>query len=91
MVHSLWLIHLIIAVDQEQVRSLITRVEREQGQLNILIDDIGAEHFAEFDKPIWEVDLERGRASGKRGIDIIQVKKINPVLRSNALSTMQPR
>ena len=32
-----------------------------------------------------------GRASGKRGIDIIQVKKITPVLRSHALSTMQPR
>jgi hypothetical protein len=32
-----------------------------------------------------------GRASGKRGIDIIHMKKINPVLRSNALSTMQPR
>lgn len=31
---------------------------------------------------------QTGRASGKRGIDIIQMKKIAPVLRSNALSTM---
>lgn len=48
-------------LDPEQVRSLVARVEREQGQLDILINDIGAEHFAEFDKPIWNVDLERGR------------------------------
>jgi hypothetical protein len=31
------------------------------------------------------------RASRKRGIDIIQVQKIIPVLRSNALSPMQSR
>jgi NAD(P)-dependent dehydrogenase (short-subunit alcohol dehydrogenase family) len=42
------------------VRSLIARVEKEQGQLDSLVNNIGAEHFAEFDKPIWEVDLERG-------------------------------
>ena len=47
-------------LDPEQVRSLVARVEQEQGQLDILINDIGAEHFAEFDKPVWEVDLERG-------------------------------
>ncbi|MFB2839825.1 SDR family oxidoreductase [Floridanema evergladense] len=47
-------------LDPEQVRSLVTRVEQEQGQLDILVNDIGAEHFAEFDKPLWEVDLERG-------------------------------
>jgi NAD(P)-dependent dehydrogenase (short-subunit alcohol dehydrogenase family) len=47
-------------LDPEQVRSLINRVEKEQGQLDILINDIGAEHFAEFDKPIWEVNLEQG-------------------------------
>lgn len=47
-------------LDPAQVRSLITRVDREQGRLDILVNDIGAEHFAEFDKPVWEVDLERG-------------------------------
>lgn len=47
-------------LDSEQVRSLVERVECEQGRLDILINDIGAEHFAEFNKPIWEVDLERG-------------------------------
>lgn len=47
-------------LDPEQVRSLIVRVEQEQGRLDILVNDIGAEHFAEFDKPIWEVDLDRG-------------------------------
>jgi NAD(P)-dependent dehydrogenase (short-subunit alcohol dehydrogenase family) len=47
-------------LDREQVQALIARVEREQGQLDILINDIGAEYFAEFNKPIWELDLERG-------------------------------
>lgn len=47
-------------LDPEQVRSLIVRVEQEQRRLDILVNDIGAEHFAEFDNPIWEVDLDRG-------------------------------
>jgi NAD(P)-dependent dehydrogenase (short-subunit alcohol dehydrogenase family) len=56
-------------LDPEQVRSLIARVEQEQGRLDILINDIGAEHFAEFDKPIWEVDLERGLRLLRLAID----------------------
>jgi NAD(P)-dependent dehydrogenase (short-subunit alcohol dehydrogenase family) len=53
----------------EQVRSLIERIEQEQGWLDILVNDIGAEHFAEFDKPIWEVDLERGLRLLRLAID----------------------
>ncbi|OKH31476.1 short-chain dehydrogenase [[Phormidium ambiguum] IAM M-71] len=56
-------------LDPQQVLSLVARVEREQGQLDILINDIGAEHFAEFDKPIWEVDLERGLRLLRLAID----------------------
>jgi NAD(P)-dependent dehydrogenase (short-subunit alcohol dehydrogenase family) len=56
-------------LDPEQVRSLVARVKREQGQLDILINDIGAEHFAEFNKPIWEVDLERGLRLLRLAID----------------------
>lgn len=56
-------------LDPQQVISLVARVEREQGQLDILINDIGAEHFAEFDKPIWEVDLERGLRLLRLAID----------------------
>lgn len=56
-------------LDPEQVRSLVTRVEQEQGQLDILVNDIGAEHFAEFDKPLWEVDLERGLRLLRLAID----------------------
>jgi NAD(P)-dependent dehydrogenase (short-subunit alcohol dehydrogenase family) len=56
-------------LDPEQVRSLIARVEREQGQLDVLVNDIGAEHFAEFDKPLWEVDLERGLRLLRLAID----------------------
>lgn len=56
-------------LEPEQVRSLVTRVEQEQGRLDILVNDIGAEHFAEFDKPIWEVDLERGLRLLRLAID----------------------
>lgn len=56
-------------LDPEQVQSLVARVEQEQGQLDILINDIGAEHFAEFDKPVWEVDLERGLRLLRLAID----------------------
>ncbi|MFB2881878.1 SDR family oxidoreductase [Floridanema aerugineum] len=56
-------------LDPEQVRSLVTRVEQEQGQLDILVNDIGAEHFAELDKPLWEVDLERGLRLLRLAID----------------------
>jgi NAD(P)-dependent dehydrogenase (short-subunit alcohol dehydrogenase family) len=56
-------------LDPEQVRSLVSRVEREQGQLDILINDIGAEHFAEFYKPVWEADLERGLRLLRLAID----------------------
>lgn len=56
-------------LDPQQAISLVARVEREQGQLDILINDIGAEHFAEFDKPLWEVDLERGLRLLRLAID----------------------
>ena len=46
-------------LDPEQVLTLVARVEREQGHLDILVNDIGGEYLAEFNKPVWELDLER--------------------------------
>jgi NAD(P)-dependent dehydrogenase (short-subunit alcohol dehydrogenase family) len=45
----------------EQVQALIQRIEREQGRLDILVNDIwGAENMFEWDVPVWEHSLEKG-------------------------------
>jgi NAD(P)-dependent dehydrogenase (short-subunit alcohol dehydrogenase family) len=45
----------------EQVRDLIDRIEREQGALHILVNDIWGQHGEpEWDKTVWESDLEGG-------------------------------
>src|SRR5215208_5141651 len=53
-----------VAVDHlepDQVRSLVARIEAEQGRLDVLVNDIwGAELLFEFDKPVWEHDLDNG-------------------------------
>ncbi|GAA2837003.1 SDR family oxidoreductase [Kribbella solani] len=48
-------------LDPEQVRGLVERIEREQGALHILVNDIwGQSSEPEWDKPVWESDLESG-------------------------------
>ncbi|MEU4287422.1 SDR family oxidoreductase [Kribbella sp. NPDC026596] len=45
----------------EQVRDLIDQIEREQGALHILVNDIWGQHGEpEWDKTVWESDLEGG-------------------------------
>ncbi|CAG7645989.1 hypothetical protein PAESOLCIP111_05071 [Paenibacillus solanacearum] len=49
--------HLIPA----QVQALVERIEREQGRLDILVNDVwGAEHIMEWDVPVWEHSLDKG-------------------------------
>lgn len=47
-------------LEPEQVRSLVARIKQEHGCLDILVNDIGAEYLAEFNKPVWELSLEKG-------------------------------
>ena len=48
-------------LDAPQVRELIDRIEREQGALHILVNDIWGQHGEpEWDKTVWESDLEGG-------------------------------
>ncbi|MBD2093503.1 SDR family oxidoreductase [Microcoleus sp. FACHB-1515] len=56
-------------LDPEQVRLLITRIEQEQGRLDILVNDIGGEHWTEFNQPMWELSLEKGLRLLKTAID----------------------
>jgi NAD(P)-dependent dehydrogenase (short-subunit alcohol dehydrogenase family) len=44
-----------------EVEALAARIEREQGCLDVLVNDIwGAEFLAEWDVPVWEHSLENG-------------------------------
>jgi NAD(P)-dependent dehydrogenase (short-subunit alcohol dehydrogenase family) len=48
-------------LDPGQVDRLIERIDSEHGRLDVLVNDIwGAEHLFEWNKPLWEHDLERG-------------------------------
>src|ERR671914_1574425 len=48
-------------LDPTQVRGLVERIDSDHGRLDVLVNDIwGAEHLFEWNKPVWEHDLERG-------------------------------
>jgi len=48
-------------LDPVQVRELVERIDREQGALHILVNDIWGQHGEpEWDKTVWESDLEGG-------------------------------
>jgi NAD(P)-dependent dehydrogenase (short-subunit alcohol dehydrogenase family) len=54
----------------EQVRDLVDRIEREQGALHILVNDIWGQHGEpEWEKTVWESDLEDGLRLLRLGID----------------------
>jgi NAD(P)-dependent dehydrogenase (short-subunit alcohol dehydrogenase family) len=44
----------------EEVRALVGRIEREQGALHILVNDIFGATKIEWNKSVWESDLEYG-------------------------------
>jgi NAD(P)-dependent dehydrogenase (short-subunit alcohol dehydrogenase family) len=57
-------------LDPEQVASLIECIDSEQGRVDVLVNDIwGAEHLFEWNKPVWEHDLERGLRLLRLAID----------------------
>lgn len=48
-------------LDAEQVRTLVERIDGEQGRLDVLVNDIwGGEKFFAWDAPVWEHDLDNG-------------------------------
>jgi len=57
-------------LDPGQVGALIERIDSEQGRLDVLVNDIwGAEHLFEWNKPLWEHDLDRGLRLLRLAID----------------------
>ncbi|HLS72455.1 MAG TPA: SDR family oxidoreductase [Actinomycetaceae bacterium] len=47
-------------LDVTAVRELVARIDREQGRLDILVNDIGGEAYVRFGTPLWEYDLAEG-------------------------------
>jgi NAD(P)-dependent dehydrogenase (short-subunit alcohol dehydrogenase family) len=62
-----------VAVDHleaDQVEALVRRIEAERGRLDVLVNDIwGGELLFEWDKPLWEHDLEKGLRILRLAID----------------------
>lgn len=47
---------------EEQVEKLFERVKKEQGHLDILVNDVwGGDELTEFGKPFWQASLPKGR------------------------------
>ena len=53
----------------EQVRALVERIEREQGALHVLVNDIFGATVMEWDKSVWESTLDIGLRMLRLSID----------------------
>ena len=54
----------------DDVRALVDRIRAEQGRLDVLVNDIwGGEKLFEWNKPVWEHDLQNGLRMLRLGID----------------------
>jgi NAD(P)-dependent dehydrogenase (short-subunit alcohol dehydrogenase family) len=54
----------------EQVKALIEKIEKEQGRLDILVNDIwGGENLIEWDTPVWKHSLEKGLRMLRLAVD----------------------
>jgi NAD(P)-dependent dehydrogenase (short-subunit alcohol dehydrogenase family) len=53
----------------DEVRSLVARIEREQGALHILVNDIFGLTKMEWNRTVWESDLQYGLHLLRLGID----------------------
>ena len=57
-------------LDAGQVEALVRRIDSQSGQLDVLVNDIwGAEKLFEWNKPVWEHDLEKGLRILRLAID----------------------
>lgn len=49
-------------LESDQVAALVARIDAESGRLDVLVNDIwGGEEMVDWDTPVWEHDLEKGR------------------------------
>ena len=67
----------------DEVAALVARIEREQGRLDVLVNDVwGGDELTEFGKPFWEVSLEKGRTMLERAVfsHIVTARYATPLL-----------
>lgn len=56
--------------DVDAVRALVERIDREQGRLDVLVNDIfGGDRYADWEHPLWEHDLTGGLRMLRMGVD----------------------
>lgn len=53
----------------DQVRALVSRIEREQGVLHVVVNDIWGATRMEWNKTVWESDLEYGLRTLRLAVD----------------------
>ncbi|MCX5567995.1 SDR family oxidoreductase [Kaistia nematophila] len=57
-------------LEPEQVQALVERIRRDHGRLDILVNDIwGGENLFEWNKPVWEHNLDKGLRLLRLAID----------------------
>jgi NAD(P)-dependent dehydrogenase (short-subunit alcohol dehydrogenase family) len=57
-------------LDPVQVEALVTRIQRERGRLDILVNDVwGADPLIEWNVPVWEHSLAKGLRMLRLAID----------------------
>ncbi|MFF4415570.1 SDR family oxidoreductase [Streptosporangium sp. NPDC001559] len=57
-------------LESEQVRALVERIDREQGRLDLLVNDVwGGDPLAAWDTPLWKHSLEDGLRLLRLAID----------------------
>ena len=57
-------------LDPVQVQALVARIDREQGRLDILVNDVwGADFLIEWNVPLWEHSLKNGLRMLRLAID----------------------
>jgi NAD(P)-dependent dehydrogenase (short-subunit alcohol dehydrogenase family) len=57
-------------LEADQVRSLAERIDSKHGRLDVLVNDIwGGERLFEFDRPVWEHDLDNGLRLMRLGLE----------------------
>lgn len=56
-------------LDPDQVGALVARIEGDHGRLDILVNDIGGEHYVDFGRRLWEYDLDRGLRLLRAGLE----------------------
>jgi NAD(P)-dependent dehydrogenase (short-subunit alcohol dehydrogenase family) len=57
-------------LEPDEVSDLVGRIDREQGRLDLLVNDIfGGDRYAEWDKKLWEHDLDGGLRMLRMGVD----------------------